>query len=111
MVRVRCTVRARANHDDLAGATLLVTLEDVSLADAPSVVVASVARPLQSAADLLEPTDLEATLSVRRAYAVRAHVSRSGERLVRAGDLVSTTSHPVPAVAGTVPLLVDLIVV
>ena len=102
VVRVRCSVRTRGDHGDLAGATLLVTLEDVSLADSPAVVVDSAARPLQNAADLREPVELKATLSGRRVYAVRAHVSRSGERQVRVGDLVSTSNHPVPAVVGTV---------
>ena len=45
VVRVRCAVPAHADHGDLAGATLLVTVEDVSLADAPSVVVTSEAAP------------------------------------------------------------------
>lgn len=111
VVRVRCAVPAHADHGDLAGATLLVTVEDVSLADAPSVVVTSEARPLQHSADLLEPVELQATLSHGRTYAVRAHVSRSGGGQVRTGDLVSTVRYPVPVASGTVSVQVDLVVV
>ncbi len=111
VVRVRCTVRARADHADLAGATLLVTVDDVSLADSPSLVVASAARPLRGSADLLEPVELQATLSDGRSYAVRAHVSRGGTGQVRAGDLLSVARYPVPVVSGTVSVQVDLVVV
>ncbi|GAA2469861.1 YbaY family lipoprotein [Terrabacter carboxydivorans] len=108
VVRVRCRVHAPADHGRLTGAVLRVSLEDVSLADAPAVVVASAQRPLRTSDDLAEPVELSASLSGRRTYTVRAHVSRTGERQVRVADLLSTSSHPVRAVPGTVDVDVEL---
>lgn len=109
VVRVHCRVDALADLDSLGGAVLRVSLEDVSLADAPAVVVAAEERSLRTPDDLLDPVELEATLSERRAYTVRAHVSRTGERQVQVDDFLSTASHPIQAVTGSVDVDVDLV--
>jgi putative lipoprotein len=80
-------------------ARVVVQLEDVSRADAPSVVVGeqrSEQVRLQGR-DRLEfaievPAD---AIDPRAMYSVRAHVDTSGSGTVERGDFVSTQSYPV----------------
>lgn len=78
---------------------VVVRVEDVSRADAPSTVLAE--RRLRSVA-LPDAGVLEVEVEVpgslvdpRRTYAVSVHVDISGSGEVGRGDLVSTQSHPV----------------
>src|SRR5512138_55033 len=80
-------------------ASVLVQIEDVSRADAPSGVVAEQRLPgvrLQPGGvigfSIEVPND---RINPRSRYSVRAHVDVSGSGEVERGDLVSTQSHPV----------------
>lgn len=80
-------------------AQVVVRVEDVSRADAPSTVLAE--QCLRFVA-LPEGGVLEVEVDVpgelvdpRRTYAVSVHVDVSGSGEVERGDLVSTQSHPV----------------
>jgi putative lipoprotein len=78
-------------------ANLIVQVEDVSRADAPSVVIADQRQsgvPLRSGAAL--PVEVpEELVNERDSYSVRVHVDVSGSGEVEVGDLVSTQSYPV----------------
>jgi hypothetical protein len=86
-----------------------VSVEDVSMADAASVVVAQVESVLLSTDDLDRPVEIEATISPGRDYAVRAHVSRSREEQVSTGDLITVARHRLPPDAGTAQVVLPLI--
>jgi putative lipoprotein len=80
-------------------AELIVQIEDVSRADAPSKVVAETRIPNPR----LEPGKAvpfelevpEAAIEDKGMYSVRAHVDMSGSGEVEEGDLLSTQSYPV----------------
>lgn len=80
-------------------AELLVQIEDVSRADAPSKVVAEKRIPNPK----LEPGEAvpfelevpEEAIDEKAIYSVRAHVDVSGSGEVEEGDLLSTRSYPV----------------
>jgi putative lipoprotein len=78
---------------------LIVQVEDVSRADAPSVVIG---EQRQSGVSLSGGTVLPFTIEIpaeliddRHSYSVRAHIDLSGSGEVKVGDLVSTQSYPV----------------
>ena len=78
-------------------ATVHVRVEDVSLADAPSVTVASAVLP-----NVPMPPDAPVAFWLvvggfdpSRTYSVRVHVDRDGDGRVSTGDLVSTSHHGV----------------
>jgi uncharacterized lipoprotein YbaY len=78
---------------------IVVCVEDVSRADAPSIVIAEqrvdnvVLRPGGS---LPFAIDVAADdLDHRRSYSVRAHVDMDGTGEIRKGDLISMQSYPV----------------
>jgi uncharacterized lipoprotein YbaY len=82
-------------------ARLVVRVEDVTTADAPSVTVAQRVLdqvPLPSAEgdslpfEILVPT---AVLDPKQRYSVRIHADVSGTGTVTTGDFVSTRSYPV----------------
>jgi uncharacterized lipoprotein YbaY len=82
-----------------ARADLIVQVEDVSRADAPSPVVAQQRQPdvaLNARAalpfELTVPAD---RVEPRHSYSVRAHVDVSGTGSIERGDLISTQSYPV----------------
>lgn len=108
-VRVVCHLRAPAGLTDIAGAVLRLTVEDVSLADASSMVVARAEVAVADAAALDRPVELHATLDPRAAYAVRAQLSRSGEPGVHTGDLVSVSRHTVTPQTGVAEVVVELV--
>lgn len=76
---------------------VLVELRDVSVADAPSKVVASQKRkqvPLKPGAKL--PFELNVPdVDPSRSLSLRAHVSLAGEDRTASGDLLTTESYPV----------------
>lgn len=80
-------------------AELVVQVEDVSRADAPSIVVGEQrlhAVRLEGGAVLPFAVEVPAGLvDVRHSYSVRAHIDISGSGEVEIGDLVSTQSYPV----------------
>jgi hypothetical protein len=108
-VRIVCHLGAPAGVADLAGAVLRVSVEDVSLVDVSSIVVARLEAVLADAASLAHPVELDAVLDPRCSYAVRVHVSRSGAPEVRVGDLVSVAHHAVAARGGVAKVAVGLV--
>ena len=79
--------------------TLLVRVEDVSRADAPSTVVAEQRRanlrltPGEEVPFAVEvPAD---RIDPQHHYTVSVHVDASGTGAVKVGDLITTQSHPV----------------
>lgn len=79
------------------GATVSVTLEDVSLLDSAAVVVAKAVMPLAGAA---AGANIPFSITVPGAdetasYGVRAHVDTTGSGNVSPGDLVSMQAYPV----------------
>jgi uncharacterized lipoprotein YbaY len=81
------------------GAELVVQVEDVSRADAPSRVVAEHrVRGVQMRGGVVMPFEVEVPadeIDPAAHYSVRVHVDASGSGDVEKGDLVSTQSHPV----------------
>jgi putative lipoprotein len=96
---VRGTIVLPASGVLPESATVRVQIEDVSRADAPSIVVGEqclVGVQLRSGAELPFTVEVpESQVDHRRIYSVRAHVDTTGSGDVKAGDLVSTQSHPV----------------
>jgi uncharacterized lipoprotein YbaY len=95
-------------------ATVYARIEDVSRADTPAVVLASVTLPAVPAPP---PAGEDVTFSIpvasydpRMSYTVRVHVDRDGDGRVSEGDLVSTSHHAVLTRGGgkevTVPVSV-----
>jgi putative lipoprotein len=80
-------------------ANLVVQVEDVSRADAPSVVVADQRQPgvpLRSGATLPFAVEVpEEIVDERDSYSVRVHIDVTGSGEVESGDLISTQSYPV----------------
>jgi uncharacterized lipoprotein YbaY len=80
-------------------AVLVVQVEDVSRADAPSTVVGEQRYtnvPLRSGASIPFALEIPKELiDQQRSYSVRVHFDISGSGQVKAGDLISTQSCPV----------------
>ena len=78
---------------------LIVQVEDVSRADAPSVVIGEhrqAAVPLRAGASIPFTIDIPAGLvDPRHDYSIRAHIDVSGSGKVEVGDLITTQSIPV----------------
>jgi uncharacterized lipoprotein YbaY len=78
---------------------VIVTVEDVSRADAPAQVVAQTRQPgvaLGGGATLPFEVEVPASLiDERRSYAVRVHIDTTGSGQVERGDLISTESYPI----------------
>lgn len=82
-----------------SAATIIIRLEDVSLADAPAILLASttlddvsVPPVAGTAVSFALPV---AEFDPRARYTVRVHVDRDGDGRISKGDLVSTTHVPV----------------
>lgn len=95
---VRGKIVLPAGTPDAKG-NVLVQVEDVSRADAPSEVVGETLRKgvtLRGGAELPFAVKVPSgKVDDGRSYAVRVHVDLSGTGEVEVGDLVSTQSHPV----------------
>lgn len=79
-------------------ALIVVAVEDVSRADAPSTVVAEQHLEHVSLAGGEVHFEVEVPgglIQERAHYTVRVHVDVTGTGIVERGDLVSTQSHPV----------------
>jgi putative lipoprotein len=88
-----------AETEPIEAAEIVIQVEDVSRADAPSVVVAErrlrgvrlqPSKTIPFAVDV--PDD---RIDARAHYSVRVHVDVSGSGIVQQGDYVSTRSYPV----------------
>jgi putative lipoprotein len=92
---------------------VLVEIRDVSLADAPSTVVALQELqqvPIVSGGRI--PYQLSVPeMSTARSLALRAHVSIKGGAHVAPGDLLTTALYPVPSTGELLPLEAQLEVV
>lgn len=96
---VRGEVRFPAEAPPLSAATVRVSLQDVSLADAPARVVAEqtlrdVSHPGGRAGGIRFELRLQ-QVEARTRYVVRVHVDVDNDGRVSYGDYVSTQSHPV----------------
>jgi putative lipoprotein len=96
------TVRGKiALPDDVPAEAgeILVVVEDVSRADAPSAIVGETRlgrTPLAPGATIPFSAEVpENAIDPRAAYSLRVHVDVSGSGEIEKGDLVSTQSYPV----------------
>ena len=86
------------NCPSATGAAILIEVRDVSLADAPSTVIAHMKltninlHPDDRFAFSLAVPEIENT----RSLTLRVHISLSDSDRVRPGDLLTTASYPVP---------------
>ena len=79
-------------------ADLVVQVEDISRADAPSVVLGEFRRKVRLRAGAAYPFSVSIPadrIDERNLYSVRAHVDVSGTGSVKRGDFVSTQTYPV----------------
>ncbi|HXQ70133.1 MAG TPA: YbaY family lipoprotein [Pyrinomonadaceae bacterium] len=80
-------------------ADLIVQVEDVSRADAPSQVVGEQrVSGVQISPGQVLPFEIEiptGQVDPNRSYSVRAHVDMTGSGKVETGDLITTQSYPV----------------
>jgi putative lipoprotein len=97
MRRVRGWIHMPQGEVPPEAATILVAVEDVSRADAPSIVLAEQRlEHVPLGGDVAFEVDVPGWLVEERArYTVRVHVDVTGTGIVERGDLVSTQSHPV----------------
>ncbi|MGQ0678628.1 MAG: YbaY family lipoprotein [Actinomycetota bacterium] len=97
--RVRGEVILPEGSPPTGVAQLIVQVEDVSRADAPSKVVGElrIARPVlrEGKAVPFEVEVSEEQVDPSASYSVRAHVDFSGSGEIESGDLLSTQSYPV----------------
>jgi putative lipoprotein len=78
--------------------TVRAKVEDVSRADAPSVVVGEQVQTLHLAAGTVLPFAIdvpEDAVDERHRYSVSVHVDASGSGRLEQGDLLTTQSYPV----------------
>jgi putative lipoprotein len=92
--------RIRLPEGDLPpeAASIVVAVEDVSRADAPSIVIAEQRLEHVSLCDGDVPFEVDVPgvqVEERARYTVRVHVDVTGTGIVERGDLVSTQAHPV----------------
>ena len=98
-VTVRGEIEVPPDTPECQPAKVLVVLEDISRADAPSLVV----KQFQIAKDTVRggevvPFSFEVqgvALNDRNMYSLRAHIDMSGSGSVERGDFVSTQTYPV----------------
>lgn len=96
---VRGRIRWPADAPPFEGATVSVTVEDVSRADASSVVVGRQVLHNVTASGTTQP-ELSFEVPIpevdpRVHYEVSVHVDQSGSGTITKGDLLSVQSHPV----------------
>lgn len=87
------------SHVPGIAAKILVQIEDVSRADAPSRVVGEEQLDNVSLSEggslSFRITVPASTVEERNSYSVRAHVDVSGSGTIESGDFISTQSYPV----------------
>jgi putative lipoprotein len=101
------------NAPSVKAGRIIVEIRDVSLADAPSTVVAE--RQLDNVS--LKPGGRikfripVPEVNADRTLSVRVHVSLDGSGVTKSGDLLSTAYHPVPSTGKPAPLEVPVSVI
>jgi putative lipoprotein len=97
--KIRVEIVAPSFGSTVEAAEVVAQVEDVSRADAPSVVVAEERLQdvkVEPGAVISFEIDVPAELvDSKSSYSVRVHVDVAGTGEVEVGDLVSTTSNPV----------------
>jgi hypothetical protein len=113
MRSVRGEILLPADAPAVDAGLVLVEIRDISLMDAPSVVVADWRQdrvPILSGARI--PFELDVPeRAPGSSLSARAHVSLDGSGVVRKGDLISATIVPVPATGETGPIDVPTVTV
>lgn len=97
-MRVSCSLALPAgvaDHTFNEPATLRLTIQDVTMLDESSTVVAALAVPVTSRVEVLEPFEVEADLQSGRRYALYAHLDVLGDGIVAPGDLINTARVPI----------------
>ena len=98
-ITVRGEVVLPANAPTAPAADLLVQVEDVSRADAPSTVLGEQRQqgvPIEAGGVIPFEVEVPADdVDARRTYSIRAHVDVSSSGRVEPDDLISTQSYPV----------------
>ena len=94
-----------ANAPAVDAGLIVVEVRDVSMADAPSVLVAEerLSHVALRPGGRIEFKLIVPEVGPGRMLSLRAHASLDGSGRVKSGDLLTTASHPVPS---TGPLLV-----
>jgi uncharacterized lipoprotein YbaY len=96
----------------VAGATIYVRLEDVSLADAPSIRLAEqVIRDvtLRGPGRVTVPFSVQGSINDPNGqYVISVHVDLNGNGLVEPGDYITTESYPIPTPGETTRMLVTV---
>jgi putative lipoprotein len=111
------TVTGRAivpgNAGAIDGALLRVEVRDAAVADAPSVLLAARSWPGVSTGPGQElPFTVEvADVPAGAVLTLRVHVDRTGDGIVRAGDLLSTQFQPIPSTGTPTSIVVPLTVI
>jgi putative lipoprotein len=111
MRTVTGVIRLPEDVPDRRAATMLVEVRDVSMADAPSTVVAS--RKIRDVE--LEPSkEIKFRLKVPEAEAnrmlsLRVHISLEGGDRIEPGDLLTTAIHPVAAAGSVADLEIPVV--
>ncbi len=106
MRKIKGEVVLPADSPTKKAGLVIVEVRDVSVADAPSTVVAE--RHLKNVS--LKPNGRikfeipVPELSDKRTYSLRVHVSHDGSTVVKSGDLLTTAHYPVPAEGTPAPL-------
>jgi putative lipoprotein len=101
------------NAPSINARLVIVELHDVSLLDAPSVVIARqqwINVPIGPSNQM--PFSIPAPESnSRQSLSLRAHVNMAGDGVVASGDLITTASHPINSTGdqGQIELPVHLI--
>jgi putative lipoprotein len=93
----RVTGVVMAPLDVAPGATIHVRVEDVSRADAASVLIAEQVTVLSHTMFAGQGIPFECAVpdvDPRARYSVRVHVDRDGSGVIKQGDLISTQSYP-----------------
>lgn len=102
-----------ANTPATKAGQVIIEVRDISLADAPSVVVAEqrlnevALKPNGQIKFKLPVPEVEAN----RSLSLRAHVSLDGSDRVDAGDLLTTANYPVPNAGTSAQLKVPVVVI
>jgi uncharacterized lipoprotein YbaY len=100
MPRIRGQVRFPVGQRPPKAAAVVVTLEDVTMADAPAVVVSrhrqeDVSLPADDVEPLRVDLSYATPLEAGHRYNVRVHVDVTGTGTVTAGDFVTVQANPV----------------
>lgn len=102
-----------ANAPTVSAGQILVEVRDISLADAPSTIVA---QQRLSNISLKPNGQIRFEITVpevesNRTLSLRVHVNLDESGRVRSGDLLTTANYPIPSKGTPVPLEVPIVVI